>query len=139
MIRIIFTAVLALLASSNALADWAINMPRGVTELSAETYRIHMIIFWWCVAIAIVVFVGMAWSIVNHRKSRGVKPATFSHNMTAEVVWTVIPVIILLIMAVPSAELMIKLEDTRDPDMTVVVTAVLAGVNQYTSSPDKRS
>ena len=122
MIRIIFTAVFALLVSGNALADLAINMPRGVTELSAETYRIHMIIFWWCVAIAIVVFVGMIWSIVNHRKSKGVKPATFSHNMTAEVVWTVIPVIILLIMAVPSAELMIKLEDTRDPDMTVVIT-----------------
>jgi cytochrome c oxidase subunit 2 len=122
MIRNIFTAVLALLAAGDALADLAVNMPRGVTELSAETYQIHMIIFWWCVAIAVVVFGAMIYSIINHRKSKGVEPATFTHSVTAEVVWTVIPVIILLIMAVPSAELMIKLEDTRDPDMTVVVT-----------------
>ena len=122
MIRKIFTASLGLLLASPVFADWALNMPKGVTELSAETYQIHMIIFWWCVAIAIVVFAAMIYSLINHRKSKGVEPATFSHSMTAEVVWTVIPIVILLVMAVPSAELMIKLEDTRDPDMTVVIT-----------------
>lgn len=115
-------AGIAMLATGTASADWAINMPKGVTELSAATHEIHMIIFWWCVAIAVVVFGAMIYSLFAHRKSRGVKPATFSHSMTAEVVWTVIPVIILLIMAVPSAELMIRLEDTRDPDLTVVAT-----------------
>jgi len=114
--------VLALLLAGPVFADRAINMPKGVTELSAETYQIHMIIFWWCVAIAVIVFGAMIYSLINHRKSKGAKPADFSHSMTAEVVWTVIPVVILLVMAVPSAELMIKLEDTRDPDMTVVVT-----------------
>ena len=122
MIRKLGTGVLTLLLASTAFADWELNMPKGVTELSAETHQIHMIIFWWCVAIAVVVFGVMIYSLINHRKSKGVEPATFSHSMTAEVVWTVIPVIILLIMAVPSAELMIKLEDTRDPDMTVVIT-----------------
>ncbi len=122
MIRKISAAVLALLVAGDVLADRAVNMPRGVTELSAETYQIHMIIFWWCVAIAVVVFGAMIYSIINHRKSKGVEPATFTHSMTAEVIWTAIPVVILLIMAVPSAELMIKLEDTRDPDMTVVIT-----------------
>jgi cytochrome c oxidase subunit 2 len=115
-------AGLLLLAAGSASADWAINMPKGVTELSAETHEIHMIIFWWCVAIAVVVFGAMIYSLFAHRKSRGVKPATFTHSMTAEVVWTIIPVIILLIMAVPSAELLIRLEDTRDPDMTIVAT-----------------
>jgi len=123
MIRKLFIGVLATLLAGRAAADWALNMPKGVTELSAETYEIHMIIFWWCVAIAIVVFGAMIYSLINHRKSKGVEPARFSHSMTAEVIWTTIPVIILLIMAVPSAELMIKLEDTRDPDMTVVATA----------------
>jgi cytochrome c oxidase subunit 2 len=123
MIRKLCAATCALLISANALADWALNMPKGVTELSAETYEIHMIVFWWCVAIAIVVFGAMIYSLVYHRKSKGFEPATFTHSVTAEVVWTTIPVIILLIMAVPSAELMIKLEDTRDPDLTVVVTA----------------
>lgn len=122
MIRKTCTGVFALLIAGNAFADLAVNMPKGVTQLSAETHDLHMIIFWWCVGIAILVFGAMIVSLVLHRKSRGVEPATFSHSMTAEIIWTVIPVIILLIMAVPSAELMIKLEDTRDPDMTVVVT-----------------
>jgi cytochrome c oxidase subunit 2 len=122
MIRKLCTGALLLAASSNALAEWAINMPKGITELSAETHQIHMIIFWWCVAIAVVVFGAMIYSLFAHRKSKGAVPATFSHSMTAEVIWTVIPVVILLIMAVPSAELMIKLEDTRDPDLTIVAT-----------------
>jgi len=122
MIRKLCIALPGFLTAGSAFADWQLNMPTGVTELSAETHQIHMIIFWWCVGIAVVVFGAMIWSLILHRKSRGVKPATFSHSTTAEVIWTVIPVVILLIMAVPSAELMIKLEDTRDPDLTIVVT-----------------
>ena len=121
MIRLFATGLL-LLAAGVASADWTLNMPRGVTELSAETYQIHMIIFWWCVAIAVVVFGAMIYSLYAHRKSKGVEPAQFSHSMKAEVIWTVIPIVILLVMAVPSAELMIKLEDTRDPDLTIVAT-----------------
>ena len=122
MIRKLCTGAVLLFSAGSAMADWDFNMPVGVTELSAETHQIHMIIFWWCVAIAVVVFGAMIYSLINHRKSKGVEPAQFSHSMKAEVIWTVIPCIILLIMAVPSAELMIKLEDTRDPDMTVVIT-----------------
>ena len=120
------SAAIAALAGAvwgpTAQAEWALNMPEGVTELSAETHRLHMVVFWWCVAIAVVVFGAMIWTLVRDRKSRGVEPAKFSHSMTAEVVWTTIPVIILLVMAVPSAELLIKLEDSRDPDMTIVAT-----------------
>lgn len=105
-----------------ASADYALNMPKGVTELSAETYDIHMLAFWWCVGIAVVVFGAMIVSLVLHRKSRGVKAADFSHSTTAEVIWTILPVFILLFMAVPAAETMIKLEDTRNPDLSVVVT-----------------
>ena len=96
---------------------------RGVTDLSKETYDLHMMVFWWCVAIGVVVFGVMIISLVKHRKSKGAEPATFSHSTTAEVVWTIIPVIILLIMAVPAAETMLKAEDTRDPDISIVVTA----------------
>ena len=122
MIRKLCAGVLTASMAGNAAADWAINMPQGITELSVETHEIHMLIFWWCVAIAVVVFGAMIYSIANHRKSKGIEPAEFSHSMTAEVVWTIIPVVILLIMAVPSAELLIKLEDTRNPDLTVVAT-----------------
>jgi cytochrome c oxidase subunit 2 len=121
MIRKLSLGVLVMI-TGRADADWALNMPKGVTELSAETYELHMIVFWWCVAIAVIVFGAMIWSLVMHRKSNGAKPANFSHSMTAEVIWTVIPIIILLVMAVPSAELLIKLEDSRDPDLTIVAT-----------------
>jgi cytochrome c oxidase subunit II len=114
--------VTGLLVATVARADWAINLPQGVTELSAETYHLHMMVLWWCVGISVVVFGAMIFTIVRHRKSRGVTPAKFSHSMSAEVTWTIIPVIILLVMAVPAAETMIRIEDSRDPDLTVVVT-----------------
>ena len=122
MMRKCCLCVLAMFSASSAAAEWALNMPRGVTELSAETYYLHMQVFYWCVAIGVVVFGAMIYSIIKHRKSKGAEPATFSHSMTAEVVWTVIPIIILLIMAVPAAETLIKLEDSRSPDLTIVAT-----------------
>lgn len=122
MIRKSFLSLLGLLLAGTASAEWGLNMPKGVTELSAETYGLHMMVFWWCVAIGIVVFGVMIVSLFLHRKSRGVTPAQFSHSTTAEVIWTAIPVVILLVMAVPAAETMIKLEDSRDPDLSIVVT-----------------
>ena len=123
MIRKAFLSLLGLGLASTANADWALNMPKGVTEISQETYDLHMMIFWWCVAIGVVVFGVMIISLFKHRKSKGAEPASFSHSTTAEVIWTVIPVVILLIMAVPAAETMIKAEDSRDPDISIVVTA----------------
>jgi cytochrome c oxidase subunit II len=123
MIRNSFLSALGLSLSSAARADWALNMPEGVTDLSLETYNLHMMVFWWCVAIGIAVFGVMIFSLIKHRKSKGAKPAGFSHSTTAEVIWTAIPVIILIIMAIPTAETMVKMEDSRNPDMSIVVTA----------------
>jgi len=122
MIRKSFFSLLGLVMASTASADWAVNMPKGVTELSKETYDLHMMVFWWCVAIGVVVFGVMIYSLVKHRKSQGAEPAKFSHSTVAEVTWTAIPVVILLIMAVPAAETMIKAEDSRDPDLSIVIT-----------------
>ncbi len=123
MLRKWILSVLGLCLAGAANADWELNMPSGVTQLSAETYGLHMMVFWWCVAIGIVVFGVMIISLVKHRKSVGAKPAKFTHSMTAEIIWTAIPVVILLVMAVPAAETMVKLEDSRDPDMSIVITA----------------
>jgi cytochrome c oxidase subunit 2 len=123
MIRKSFWSLLGLGLASTANAEWALNMPKGVTDLSVETYDLHMMVFWWCVAIGIVVFGVMIISLFKHRKSQGAEPATFTHSTAAEVIWTAIPVVILLVMAVPAAETMIKLEDSRDPDISIVVTA----------------
>ena len=122
MLKKLCALVVGALFAGSASADWALNMPEGVTDLSAETYRLHMMVFWWCVAIAVVTFGAMIYSLLKHRKSLGVTPARFSHSMKAEVAWTIIPIIILLVMAVPAAETLIKLEDTRDPDLTVIAT-----------------
>ncbi len=122
MIRKLCLSVAGLLTAGNALADWTLNMPEGVTELSAETYGLHMMVFWWCVAIGFIVFGAMIYSMVKHRKSQGAQPADFSHSTTAEIVWTIIPIVILLVMAIPSAETLVKLEDSRKSDLTVVIT-----------------
>ena len=122
MIRNTILSLLGLALAGTAQAEWTLNMPKGVTDLSLETYQLHMMVFWWCVAIGIVVFGVMIISLVKHRKSSGVEPATFSHSTTAEVIWTAIPVVILVLLSIPTAETMVRLEDSRKPDMTIVVT-----------------
>jgi len=116
-------SAIGLLFAGTASADWALNMPEGVTELSAETYELHMMVLWVCVGIGVVVFGAMIYSLIKHRKSVGAEPAQFSHSTAAEVVWTIIPVVILLLMAIPAAKTMIELEDTRNPDLSIVATA----------------
>src|SRR5512139_4222586 len=115
-------AVLALLGSSPAMAAWTLNLREGVTELSRDIHGLHMLILWICVAIAVAVFAVMIYSIATFRKSKGAVPATFDHNTKAEVIWTVIPVVILVAMAVPAAKTLVKIDDTRGADMTVKVT-----------------
>lgn len=120
--RVAAGAGLALAVQASARADWGVNMPRGVTEISNEVYSLHMLIFGVCVAIAVVVFGAMIWSIIHHRKARGVAPAKFSHSTKVEIVWTVIPIAILVAMAVPAADTLVRMEDTRNSDLTVKVT-----------------
>jgi len=117
--------VAALMAvAAPARADWSlVNMPRGVTTLSGEIYSLHMLIFWWCVAIGIFVFGWMIVSMVKFRKSQGAVPDTaMVHSTKAEIIWTVIPVAILVLMAVPAARTLIKLEDASGTDITIKVT-----------------
>jgi len=105
-----------------ARADWEVNMPRGVTAISEEVYGLHMLIFGICCVIAVVVFGAMIYSIMRHRKSLGVQPAKFSHSTKAEIIWTTIPILILIGMAVPAADTLIRMEDTRGSDLSIKVT-----------------
>jgi cytochrome c oxidase subunit II len=113
---------LTLLASSPAMAAWTLNLREGVTELSREIYGLHMLILWVCVAIAVAVFSVMIYSIATFRKSKGAVPATFDHGTTAEVIWTIIPVIILVAMAIPAARTLVKIEDASGSRLTIKVT-----------------
>src|SRR5687768_2375478 len=110
------------LPATAAFAAWELNMPVGVTELSREIHGLHMLIFWICVLIALVVFGMMIYSIVKFRHSQGAVAANFDHSTKAEIVWTIIPIAILVGMAVPAAETLIKIEDMRDSQLTVKVT-----------------
>lgn len=101
---------------------WQLNMGRGVTASSQHAYDAHMVALWVCVAIGIVVFGAMAVAVVRFRKSKGAVAAQFSHNTTAELVWTVVPVLILIAMAWPATAKLIAMYDTRDSEMTVKVT-----------------
>jgi len=112
-----------LLISGGAWADWgALNMTRGVTEVSAEVYDLHMRIFYICCVIGAVVFGVMIYSMIAHRKSKGVKPATFHESTTVEIIWTVVPLIILIVMAIPAAKVLIKMEDFSDSEMSIKIT-----------------
>lgn len=110
------------LVSTRAMADWTINMPAGVTGTSNQIFSLHMTIFWICVAIGIVVFGVMFWSIFAHRKSRGHKPAHFHEHTFVEILWTVVPLIILVIMAIPATATLIDMYDTSKPDIDIKIT-----------------
>lgn len=111
-----------LLTPLAAHADWEVNMTEGVTELSKEIYVLHMAAFWICVAIGVVVFGAMIWSIIYHRKDKGYKPATFHESTTVEIIWTIVPVIILISLAIPAAQALVEIEDSSNADMTIQVT-----------------
>ena len=99
-----------------------INMPRGVTSQSANHFDLHMVVLWICVIIGIGVFTVMFTSIFLHRKSRGAEAAKFTHSTKAEIIWTIIPVLILVGMAVPATTALVRMEDSSGADMTIKIT-----------------
>ena len=98
------------------------NMKVGVTEVSESIFELHMLIFWICVAIFVVVFGVMFYSIFAHRKSKNHEPSQFSHSTKVEIVWTVIPSLILIVMAWPATLVLIDMEDTTKSEHTIKIT-----------------
>jgi cytochrome c oxidase subunit II len=134
-----FIAVLAAAVPIAAHADsgWGLlNMTPGVTAMSRQIYGLHMLMFWLCVAIAVVVCGVMAYSIFTFRKSRGAVPDTsMLHSTTVEIIWTIVPIAILVATAVPAATTLIKTEDLRNSQLTIRVTGFQWGWNyEYLNS-----
>lgn len=111
-----------LLASNPLYADYQLNLEPGVTSFSQGAYSIHMIVMWICVVIGIVVYGAMTYSIIKHRKSNNPTPAKFDDNTTIEILWTVIPVLILIAIAIPATKALLAMEDTSNSDMSIKVT-----------------
>jgi cytochrome c oxidase subunit 2 len=129
MVRIDYKAGLRLLLTGSALAlaapalaarEWNLQTP--VTPVARQMYDLHTFIFWICVAIFVAVFGVMFYSIFKHRRSVGHEAHPFHENTTVEIIWTVIPFLILLFMAFPATKTILAMKDTSSPDMTVKVT-----------------
>ncbi|MEF2147908.1 cytochrome c oxidase subunit II [Aquilutibacter rugosus] len=122
-------ALLALSAPAVAFAQaadpkrWQLNMGRGVTSSSVNAYEAHMLALWICVVIGVVVFGAMFYAMFKFRKSKGAVPDTsLTHSTKLETIWTVVPILLLLVMAFPATDKLIKMYDYRKSEMTVKIT-----------------
>lgn len=105
-----------------AAADkWQLNMYEGVTPISKDIYHLHMVAMVVCAIIGVVVFGVMIYSLIHHRKSKGFKPASFHDNLRLEIVWSIIPFLILVGLAVPATRVLIDMDDTSKADLTIKV------------------
>ena len=120
------TTVSLFMMSGTALADYmnVLNLTEGVTPTSKMVYDLHMIILYIVTAIGVVVFGVMCWSIYHHRKSKGAVAEQFHHSTAAEIAWTVIPILILVLMAIPATKALVFMEQTGDAEMTLKVTGL---------------
>jgi cytochrome c oxidase subunit II len=123
-IRQLVRALMMCLLVAQAQAFPKFNMPEGVTPISHDIYWLHMVIFWVCVAIGLGVFGVMLFVMLRHRRSQGAIAAKFHHHTTVEIVWTVIPLLILAAMAVPATMVMMRMNDTQKADVNIKITGV---------------
>tara|TARA_B100001113_G_scaffold81296_2_gene64413 strand:- start:4357 stop:5505 length:1149 start_codon:yes stop_codon:yes gene_type:complete len=115
--------LLAIASAPFINADWfALNMTRGITEISNEVFELHMLIFWICVAIGVAVFSVMFYSMWAHTKKKNPVPATFHESHKLEIAWTIIPFLILIAMAVPASKTLVKIYDDEAGDINIQVT-----------------
>lgn len=115
-------SVVLAVVSTAALAAWELNMPLGITSISRKTYSLHMTIFWVCVVIGVLVYGVLVYSLFAYRKSKGAIPATFTHSTKLEMIWTTIPFVILIVMAIPATQVLTQIYDSSESDLDIMVT-----------------
>ncbi|AXT31633.1 cytochrome c oxidase subunit II [Pseudoalteromonas tunicata] len=113
---------LMLLLPFNVFAQSKYNMTTGVTDISENVYNLHMTIFIICCVIGVIVFAAMFWALIHHRKSKGAVAAQFHESTKVEILWTAIPFVILIGMAIPATKTLIAMEDTSKADLTIKIT-----------------
>ncbi|WP_415075300.1 cytochrome c oxidase subunit II [Legionella sp.] len=104
-----------------AADNWQLNMYKGVTPISKDVYHLHMVCMVVCAIIGVVVFGVMIYSLIHHRKSKGYKPASFHDNSRLELIWSIIPFLILVGLAIPATRVLIRMDDTRQSEVTVKI------------------
>src|SRR5688500_1263018 len=114
---------MAALASTSALADYAVDILAPASPMAQDAYNLHWGIMWVCVVIFFIVFGAMFWAVFKHRRSQGAKAAQFHENTTIEVIWTVVPLVVLVAMAWPATRTMLEMTDASTADLSVKVTS----------------
>jgi cytochrome c oxidase subunit 2 len=99
-----------------------LNLPEPATKIAAEQNSLHWMMLILCTVIFIAVFAVMFYSVWKHRKSRGHKAANFHESVTVEIVWTIVPFIIVILMALPATKLLVAQKDTTNADLTIKAT-----------------
>ena len=117
------TLATTLLASASAFADYQIDILPPASPMAQEAYDLHFGVLWVCVAIFFIVFGAMFWSIFKHRRAAGAKAAQFHENTTVEIIWTVVPLVVLVAMAWPATKTMLAMKDASGSEISIKVTA----------------
>ncbi len=137
-----FLVLATLWVSSQSAIAQAFDMRPGVTDMSQRIQHLHHWILWICVIVGLIVFGVMFYSIIAHRRSKNPEPANFHHSTLVEIIWTLIPTVILIGIAVPATRTLLDIEDNSDSDLTVLITAsqwkwhyqyVEAGIGYYSN------
>ena len=115
-----FAALSGLPGVALAAREWNLQTP--VTEIARQQYELHTFIFWICVVIFVGVFGVMFYSLFKHRKSVGHQAEQFHENTVVEIVWTVVPFLILFFMAYPATKTILAMKDTTASELTIKVT-----------------
>lgn len=115
--------ILAAMSASAALADYHVDILPPGSPTAQEAYQLHWGVMYVCIAIFVIVFGAMFWSIFKHRRSMGAQPAQFHENTTVEIIWTMIPLVVLVAMAWPATKAMLDMKDASNADMAIKITA----------------
>jgi cytochrome c oxidase subunit 2 len=99
-----------------------LNFPVAATKIMAEIHWLHWMMLVICTVIFVGVFGVMFYSIWKHRKSKGAKSASFHESTTVEIIWTVIPLLIVIGMALPATKTVVAMKDTTNADITIKTT-----------------
>lgn len=113
-----------LIGHKSAYASYFPNLTQGSASLSRSIYDLHMLMFYICLVIGIITFGAMFYAIIWHRKSRGVVAKQFHHNTTVEIIWTLIPALILILMAIPATKVLLQMDDSSDSYLTIKATGL---------------
>ncbi len=124
LVVLLVAACVAVMPSLGFASNWPLNMTEGVTDVSREVYGLHMLIFYICCTIGVLVFGVMFYSMFAHRKSRGAKASNFHESIALELIWTILPAVILVAMAFPATKTLKNIYDTSNSEVDILVTGL---------------